>query len=1568
MIRMTMCVLALIGCLPLWAQLDFYYEAGTDPSLWAFPQGTTIIFWAQDSSGTFLDYRWDFGDGTTTAGDEVSHTYTLSGVYEVSVTPYVDDQVAGRTWQRFLFINPLDGDPNVAPGILAPDDNSIFPAGQAIDFTGVAAGSAPSFYWRLNDSPQTFRGAQVTWQPTMGDVGYHLMFMNAVNDDGFADPYGAVRTLYVHGENVPPDAYFTTPAPADVIDDFFRMDLGETVTFQLAADDPDGPLPLTFGFELYDPDGGAEIRDGSTWTWTPDQGGVYLLCSRATDGDGEADPFSPCLNILVKAENTEPFAYITDGSQTFAIGEAFTLYAEGDDPEGDPLTYHWDLGDGRTREGQEIVLSYETAGVNRVTLQAADDSGGLSAPFQRWIFINDYTANPANQSPQGAIVAPGNGAAFPAMTAIRFEGFGSDDQETPLTYYWDFSDGTLAEGPVIEKAYGEPCVSFGDLCAFGVQLFVRDALGRANEYGDDLRLVIYDDQPPPDGVILAPDLAPPADEPFVFEQPVVTLRPGQSLSLRGGVRDVTDLSGYDGYWQFETSGASFQVAGIEPAPITYDRFDQPGDWNVYWHPQDPSGLHDPVPASFRLRVRAANEPPQNVTILEPSYDRPIARDAGLDLAAGGIDEDGDAVIFRWTIRAVASQVPPRTLTGERIDFVSFAAPGLYEITLTAEDSQGAVTEAPRKRYVVVYPATDDPQADNRPPDIEPITPSGRILIPVDGNLNFTTHAEDPDGDTVDAYFWNFGNGQTASGAQPGPVAYMEPGFYDVTVYARDNRGLWSRYPAYWGIYVFGTNIPPVSEITTPPLTASDDDYLQRLIPVLPDTELVFEGRGMDRDGHEPLTPIWYVGEAPCIECSGFATPPLRFEEIGNHDVSLYVTDSEGLSDPFGDVRVVKVIDPEKKPETYIIEPAGDLTVEPGEAVYFYGFGEDPNDLPVTVTWDIPGARQQGPITGEEVYPVYFDEPSPPGEPYVVTLRATTEFTEDETPATVRIRVRAFADEEFEPNNDPSNAVELAAGRYGNLQLGPDDPNDSFAFDVTEAGKDLRLAFTPAEDGALARLRLYRDTGNGFDAVSAADLDEGGGLSLENVPPGRYVVEAALTEAGLKRRMSLGYALTVTTLEPALFLPFMVEDGNLRSSLGIINTTEAEADLAVAGLDQFGRTVITRSLELPPRGRIFVTGVSFFGSANNQDRARDIRWVKILSTRRLVGYTNGVTLDGSQLMSVGAVRSLSASMLVPHIAADTAQWYTRAVVVNVDEADSPLTFLSNNGPLTLDENLQANHQKDFRFGNLFAESLPGWGELRNRGNRDTLAGFELFGRVDGRREIAALELVDVRQRNPNFVSQAGNLFFSHVAQDIANWWTGLALINTTDGDVTYNLVGFDDAGAELARLNGQLLPPGGKLLNVTTTLFPDVNVSWVKVESDGGLAGFELFGDHAATRLSGFQAARSLTDTLYFPHLQVRNGLWTGIAILSASTEPMDITLTAYDDAGQVQAQTTVNLPPQTKWVRLAESIFPDGLPATASYLRVTAPIRAITGFELFGSLPAAGLADDQFAGLNALRE
>jgi PKD repeat protein len=157
--------------------------------------------------------------------------------------------------------------------------------------------------------------------------------------------------------------------------------------------------------------------------------------------------------------NQEPTASFT----AVADGLAVAFDATGSsDPEGQPLTYAWDFGDGTTGTGATTTKTYGAAGTYQITLTVTD-AGGLTNSRSAQVEVT--SPPPGNTSPTANFTANATGL------KVDLDASASTDEEGPIaSYAWDFGDGTTGSGATATKTYA----SAG---TYNVQLTVTDAGG-----------------------------------------------------------------------------------------------------------------------------------------------------------------------------------------------------------------------------------------------------------------------------------------------------------------------------------------------------------------------------------------------------------------------------------------------------------------------------------------------------------------------------------------------------------------------------------------------------------------------------------------------------------------------------------------------------------------------------------------------------------------------------------------------------------------------------------------------------------------------------------------------------------------------------------------------------------------------------------------------------------------------------------------------------------------------------------------------------------------------------------
>jgi glucose/arabinose dehydrogenase/PKD repeat protein len=123
-----------------------------------------------------------------------------------------------------------------------------------------------------------------------------------------------------------------------------------------------------------------------------------------------------------RAPRARASAQPTSGALPLAV--AFSS-AGSSDPDDDPLSYHWDFGDGNASEEPHPIHTFETPGVFSVVLTVSDGAGGQTSAFPILIHAG-------NHAPAVTISLPEPGSGYRAGDTIQFEGLAEDPEDGAL--------------------------------------------------------------------------------------------------------------------------------------------------------------------------------------------------------------------------------------------------------------------------------------------------------------------------------------------------------------------------------------------------------------------------------------------------------------------------------------------------------------------------------------------------------------------------------------------------------------------------------------------------------------------------------------------------------------------------------------------------------------------------------------------------------------------------------------------------------------------------------------------------------------------------------------------------------------------------------------------------------------------------------------------------------------------------------------------------------------------------------------------------------------------------------
>ena len=279
---------------------------------------------------------------------------------------------------------------------------------------------------------------------------------------------------------------------------------GEEVTLTALVDDAEGD-ELTIWWDVDDGDGVAIDVTGTSATTTTYRGARNrsAVCI-VTDGHwfvvGRVD-----VTVLADVDNHQPVADLTAAALDQADTLTVTFDASGsDDPDGDPMEYAIDFGDGRWtswRGDPTFDHTYAEAGTYQAILRVRDHTrfdGSYS------VLSVDTEALVPN-SPPVARLEVGEGPAAPFEDITANASLSTDPDGGVLEYRFDWGDGEVTQwtqDPVATHAYDET----GE---YVITLTVRDDHGTEKDLTSTLQVVSdgSDDDDEDEGFIPHPGVA-----------------------------------------------------------------------------------------------------------------------------------------------------------------------------------------------------------------------------------------------------------------------------------------------------------------------------------------------------------------------------------------------------------------------------------------------------------------------------------------------------------------------------------------------------------------------------------------------------------------------------------------------------------------------------------------------------------------------------------------------------------------------------------------------------------------------------------------------------------------------------------------------------------------------------------------------------------------------------------------------------------------------------------------------------------------------------------------------------
>jgi PKD repeat protein/sugar lactone lactonase YvrE len=381
-----------------------------------------------------LTYAWTFSDGGGGSGARPSHSFFAPGTYTATLTVTNTD---GK--QSSASTNVIVGAaPSLAPVATAggPYSGTTY---TTVPFSGLSSSDPANpplgatgltYSWNFGDGGHANGPTPVHTYTTTGTFPITLTVQSTTTGLTANATSSAVIAAGVNAAGTP------TANPGGP----YSVAANSPVTLSSAGSSDPNNLALSYIWAFGD--GSSSTLPNPTHTYTT--AGSYSPVLTVSNGTAQSSA-----SAVVSVTGTPLAAMVANagGPYTVAVNQPVTMNGTGTtNPSGRQLLYAWDFGDGTTGGGATPIHFYTKSGSYTVNL-SVNDGATLSASAAAKVTVT----GPATEAITASIGGPyqdvtGQTITFDASNSV-------DNLSNPLTYAWDFGDGSTGAGATPTHVY-----------------------------------------------------------------------------------------------------------------------------------------------------------------------------------------------------------------------------------------------------------------------------------------------------------------------------------------------------------------------------------------------------------------------------------------------------------------------------------------------------------------------------------------------------------------------------------------------------------------------------------------------------------------------------------------------------------------------------------------------------------------------------------------------------------------------------------------------------------------------------------------------------------------------------------------------------------------------------------------------------------------------------------------------------------------------------------------------------------------------------------------------------------
>lgn len=389
------------------------------------------------SAGVNPMFTWDFGDGTTGIGPNISHTYTASGTYTVCMTSYTLIDTCFTCNTIVVSLTP----PSCSFTSMPDSSNAT---GMFFNASGVFVNNVIS--WSFGDGTSGTGGFT---SHIYNAPGLYIVCMNEID--------------FVTGQIV--CTYCDSVFVGNGVGCSFSTSGSNVVGSPLVFTATGGPVGSSYFWDFGD---GSPIVSGTTITHVYTAPGNYIVCLSV--GLQGAIVCTSCQPINIQGSNAfcqASFVSVSVGLNAYFIDQSVAIPLNVP-PLPPPVNYSWSFGDGNTSTLQFPNHQYSAPGVYVVCLTVS--TVGCTSTYCDSIVIDTTINNPIGCNAYFV---------FTQLSPYNLVGVNLSNGVN-LNFSWDFGDGS----PLVSGAY--PSHQYASTGTYIVCLTVSDFFGCTDTYCDTL--------------------------------------------------------------------------------------------------------------------------------------------------------------------------------------------------------------------------------------------------------------------------------------------------------------------------------------------------------------------------------------------------------------------------------------------------------------------------------------------------------------------------------------------------------------------------------------------------------------------------------------------------------------------------------------------------------------------------------------------------------------------------------------------------------------------------------------------------------------------------------------------------------------------------------------------------------------------------------------------------------------------------------------------------------------------------------------------------------------------------